>query len=452
MKYLLAFLALLCIGAGGFYLRAKSALDRTEPGRARYRGRPIPVRTASVSESTFDQVIGSTATTEASQVWNVQVGSSDGFRSVEMVVKNVDVVEGEFVTAGKVLFELEDRPFQEIVKQKELALAVARATWDRVLDQNQTNKTTRKIELESAEGEISTRIKDTEARKLAYDTFGKLFDKGYTAVLDYAEAQSQYVLARYAKDEAERRRHRALDAMPLGILQDSEAEAQAKQQLEAAEIGLDVARRNLNRCKITSPIDGYVDTITIIPRSPITLDTPVTLIRKLDPVHLRMDFPQERIDDLHIGQPAEVVLDSLPQETFSGTVIRISSLVNTRSRVLPVVIRVENPDRRLKAGISAFVRLRVKKRAVAAPSLGVIRRESKAMVFRVEDGKARLREIRTGHLLDNGMVEVREGLRRGDEVVVFHNFYRQSARLADGDGLLRDGDAVDVDWHRWASR
>ena len=131
------------------------------------------------------------------------------------------------------------------------------------------------------------------------------------------------MLSRYAKDEAEHRRLRALDALPLGILQDREAEVQAKQLLEAAEIDLEAARRNLKRCKITSPIDGYVDMISIISGSTITLDTPVTLIRKLDPVHVRMDFPQERIDDVRIGQPADVVLDSLPQETFAGTVIRI---------------------------------------------------------------------------------------------------------------------------------
>jgi multidrug efflux pump subunit AcrA (membrane-fusion protein) len=449
---LIALTGCVCALAGGFYRYAKTVSNRTEPGYSRRRGNPIPVRTEPVSLQTFDLVIGATATTEPSQVWKVQVPSSESFRATALVVKDVHVVEGDYVTAGKVLFELDDSAFRATMKRRETALEAARATLNRVLAEAAFNKLTRRLELESAEDELATRLSDVSVRKWAFEALVKLFDKGYVAFQDYANAKSSLLLARFAQLDAVRRRTKAQEAIPFGTVRDHEAEVLARQQVEAAELDLAASRRDVERCKITSPIDGYLEQFAVIARSVITLDAPVSVIDRLDPIHVRMDFPQERIDELVAGAAAEVVLDSLPQETFAGTVIRISPEVKTPLRVLPVVIRVENPNRRLKAGISGFARVRVKKKALAVSPLGVVRQTNKSMVFRVEDGKARLREVRTGHLLAPGAMEVLDGLEPGDDVVIFYNFYKQASGLANGDEYHRDGDPVDTDRRRWAGR
>ena len=64
----------------------------------------------------------------------------------------------------------------------------------------------------------------------------------------------------------------------------------------------------------------------------VEVNAALTQVLKLDPVHVRMDFPQERIDEVAVGQKAEVVLDSFPRETFTGTVARILPQVNPQLR------------------------------------------------------------------------------------------------------------------------
>jgi RND family efflux transporter MFP subunit len=173
------------------------------------------------------------------------------------------------------------------------------------------------------------------------------------------------------------------------------------------------------------------------------LDTSAELARilTLDPIHVRLDFPQERIGELAVAQSVEVLLDSFPKEKFQGTVIRISPLANSQLRVLPVVVELANPGNRMKAGVSGFARVQVAaKPATAIPATAVIERAGQAITFRVEDGRARIRHIQTGSLLKNGWVEVRSGLEPGGEVVIF------------GTESLQDGDAVEVDWRKWARR
>jgi RND family efflux transporter MFP subunit len=181
-------------------------------------------------------------------------------------------------------------------------------------------------------------------------------------------------------------------------------------------------------------------------------DQDLTKVLRLDPIHVRLDFPQERLDEVAQGQEVEVVLDSFRKETFAGTVIRISPRVEPQFRVCPVVVEVKNPGNRIKAGVSGYARLKVNKKSLAVPATALIERERRAMVFRVEDGRARIREVVTGHRLDTGLVEVLRGLTSGDEVVVFHNFYRHAGELTRGDAYLKDDDLVDVDWRKWAGR
>jgi hypothetical protein len=130
----------------------------------------------------------------------------------------------------------------------------------------------------------------------------------------------------------------------------------------------------------------------------------------------------------------------------------MSPQVNTQLRVLPVMIELKNPEGRIKAGVSGFARIRKKKKTLKVPARAVLDHGSKTITFRVENGRARLREIRVGPQVDVGVLEVREGLAKGDQVVLFHNFYRNAGELTRNEGFLQDNDLVDTDWRRWLGR
>src|SRR5262249_33490470 len=153
-----------------------------------------------------------------------------------------------------------------------------------------------------------------------------------------------------------------------GELQDQENLAAAVTEVERAEQSLLEARRDWQRARIVSPFNGMVGTQDIVAGTYIAANAILTNVYKLDPIFVRLDFPQERLDAVGLGQRVEIVLDSFPQETFPGKVIRIAPRVDSRLRVLGVVVEVANPQYRIKAGVSGFARVLARRKAVVAPA------------------------------------------------------------------------------------
>jgi len=223
----------------------------------------------------------------------------------------------------------------------------------------------------------------------------------------------------------------------ITMLQVAEAEVNA----ETAELELALAKRDLELCNMISPIDGVVQELNVVPQMRVGNGAVVAIIHQLDPIYIQMDYPMERLDSLVVGQDAEIELDAFSQETFTGKVIRIAPIVSTKTRVVPIMLEVPNPDNRIKAGISGFARVKCSKAgATAIPSVAVIKKQRKAMVFCVEEGRAKIREIQTGETIGTGEIQVLKGLNVGDEVVIY------------GHDSLNENDIVNADWRKWTRR
>lgn len=210
---------------------------------------------------------------------------------------------------------------------------------------------------------------------------------------------------------------------------------------QTAELELALAQRDLAVCTIESPIDGVIEEVNVVPQMRLSSGGTLAVIHQLDPIYVQMDFPMERIDSLELDQTADVVLDAFPEETFTGKVVRIAPVVSTKTRVLPVTIELANPNDRIRAGISGYVRIKsVRPNSISVPSISVIRKERKAMVVCVEDERAKIREVHTGPTTQDGQIEVLQGLHPGDEVVVY------------GQDAVEENDLVNVDWKQWTHR
>jgi RND family efflux transporter MFP subunit len=375
----LAIVLLLLAGggaAGWMYWRADQARDASDPERARRAGRPIPVRTAPVTQSRIDDVIGATAITAPSQTASIIVPSSRRWQLNQpegLRIKSVRVASGQAVKKGDLLFELDDRLFQLVIKRAEAELTAARAG------------------------------------------------------LKAAEAKTKVPKA----------------VSPAGVAEDLSDKAElerAKARLGQAEADLVFAQSELERTRIASPIDGFVHNVTIVPGADVRAGHPLTQVFRLDPLFINVEVPQERIDDVKLDQEAEIVLDNAPRQTLHGRVRHILPLGDLEKRTVPVIVEIANPSGRIKAGISGWANLRTNKSVTEAPAAAIIDNGHQAIVFRVESGIARIRPVVVAHATNPGSIEVRSGLAPGDEVVVFNQLY------------LRDNDAVDTDWKRWAQR
>jgi RND family efflux transporter MFP subunit len=216
---------------------------------------------------------------------------------------------------------------------------------------------------------------------------------------------------------------------------------EAEVAIETSQLDLSLAKEDLDLCVVKSPLDGVVDSISIVPQMRVGGGTVLAMVHQLDPIIVQMDYPMERIDSLAVGQSAEVVLDAFPQETFEGKVVRILPIVSTKTRVLPVVIEIANPENRIRAGISGFARVSGDKtKATVVPNVAVIKKDRKSMVFCVKENRACIREVTTGPVVEAGQVEILAGLDPGEEVIIY------------GQDTVREHDLVNVNWQQWARR
>jgi len=423
-------------------------LNMADADHARALGQPIPVRTASVEQSAADKVIGATCLTMPSRKASIHIEASrripavgGGLEPGGLLVKNVLVKHGDPVRVGQALVELHDKYYSSSVKGWE---AVKEAAVKEVAFRKKTlesNKTIRELDVAKAKAEVQFHAVDIDARTKIHDALEKLSKTGAASLISFYEACANLAQAEFRMAVARLDLVRANLNLATGLLNDEYELAQAAAKRDEAAAMIEQLRWSAEACCLRSPLDGFVDEVNIVPGEVVEAASPLMQVLKLDPIWVRMDFPQERLGEVAIGQRAEVVLDSFPRETFQGKVVALSPQVKPETRVLPVFIEVSNPGSRIKAGVSGFARLSVAApAAITVPATAVIQTQTRAMVFCVEKGHARAREIRTGPLVRTGVIEVRSGLSTGDEVVVFGNID------------LRDGDAVDTDWKKWARR
>src|SRR5204863_386773 len=121
---------------------------------------------------------------------------------------------------------------------------------------------------------------------------------------------------------------------------------------------------------------------------------------------------------------AETTFPAFPSEVFKGTIFKIDPNIDPITRTFTTYIKIENPDFRLKPGLSGFARIRrTAKDVLAVPSISILNPSGEqASVFVVDSNHANLRKVHPGIVVD-AMTEITDGLKEGDKVVTVGQFY-----------------------------
>jgi membrane fusion protein, heavy metal efflux system len=250
---------------------------------------------------------------------------------------------------------------------------------------------------------------------------------------DLLNANTQLKLARIAEE----RRHAAFDSKG-GSQQDWQ---QAQADLAAAETSLSSVRNRLRifgqsdeqiaaleRAKtpspvttVTAPIDGVVTDRQVGPGQYLQAgnSTPVYTIGNLATVWLVADVREIDAPRVEIGQDIEVRVLALPGKVFKAKLTAVGSAVDSVTRRVPVRATIENTDGKLKPQMFASFSIITsgESDALAVPEEAVVREGEAARVWVVQGGHdLALRQIHTGRI-NNGMVEVLDGLKPNDKVV-----------------------------------
>ena len=111
--------------------------------------------------------------------------------------------------------------------------------------------------------------------------------------------------------------------------------------------------------------------LDVRPGDLIAPNTPIATLLERDQLYVRIYVPETDIGLVRVGQKAEVRVDSFPKETFEAEVEQINQKaeflprnVQTRTervhQMFGVKLRIRDPQGKVRAGMAADVKLKLK--------------------------------------------------------------------------------------------
>lgn len=406
------------------------------------------------------------------------------------IVKDVLVLEGARIEVGEVVATLVDDDAIIRVEIADANLALARAKEEAttailkaaVTEQETLVGPTLRIQvaramveqLHAEHARFAAEIVAAQAtREGLLDEFMRkqgLVDEGAVAeavvvrLQKRVDASSAAIISLEKQQQATNARTSAAQAETVAAERD--LELQIKEQLDvekaranvmeaAASINLAIAARDealleLDRCQVRSPVAGIVIERLTSPGSTVNFANGTHgahILHVYDPASLqvRADIPLADASRVGVGQRAEIVIDLLPNTIFEGEVTRFLHKADIQKNTVEAKVRIIDPSPLLKPEMLARVRIlpasaggvdTVKStvQRVFIPKDAITSDGDVSTVWMIDQldrgkGRAENRSILLGESLSNGWIEVVEGLRPGDKVIL------------DGEGL-ESGDQV----------
>ncbi|QDV53275.1 HlyD family secretion protein [Gimesia fumaroli] len=331
---------------------------------------------------------------------DIRPGSRVGGR-----VKQVLIEEGQSVSKGELLFELEPYDLLERRAEAVAGLAEAKANYEKLVagfrteeiakaqaqvDQLKARLTLlvngpRQQEIDSAVAELQLADAEYRLAKAKQTRIETLFAKK-SASKDELDTANTELQATAARKEV---RQKALDLLKEGTrieeieearakLKQAEEDwqllkngnrrediAQAKAAVNKAEASLQVIDDQIQELKVFSPLDGTIEAVTLQPGDLVGSNVPVISILDWNHLWVRCYVPENHLD-IHIDQEVDVTIDSYPDKVFKGRVTFVSRQAEfvprnvqtpeERSKqVFRIKVRIEGQDKLLRPGMSADV-------------------------------------------------------------------------------------------------
>jgi RND family efflux transporter MFP subunit len=218
--------------------------------------------------------------------------------------------------------------------------------------------------------------------------------------------------------------------------------------LEAAKSSVKEAEEAIRNMFIYAPFDGTVITKdaeqgeSIMPGgmgvgsgrgSVITL-------ANLNELEVDTDVKEDYLGQIRKGQPAQVVVDAVPDRRYQGRLREIIPMGDRTRGIVKVKVSILDADERLFPDLSATVNFlpdaagteeganQAMKKGIFAPAEAIQKEGETQFVWVVAEDRVRRKNVKTTGETQEGLIEITEGLLGGERVVT-----QPPADLKDGD-------------------
>jgi HlyD family secretion protein len=238
--------------------------------------------------------------------------------------------------------------FNSVVKKGDVLMEIDPSIYGTQVSAQQANLMGQRAQLQQAKAQAENARANMQTLKVAFDRVKTLFDQNLASKGDLDNAKGQYDAAKAT-----------YDAFVAGV-----ASAEAAIGVQAAQ--LNQSTTNLGYTKIYSPVDGKVVTRSIDPGATVvaSFQSPVLFVIAQDLKKMRVlaDVDEADVGKLAENMETDAVVDAFPGEIFHGVVQQVRFSPNTVQGVVTysAVIEVENPEEKLRPGMTATVTIKTR--------------------------------------------------------------------------------------------
>lgn len=187
---------------------------------------------------------------------------------------------------------------------------------------------------------------------------------------------------------------------------------------------LEVAGQTGARQVFYAPVSGVVLDKTAIQGGRFVPGEALFRIADLSKVWIIADVYEQDLARVQVGQTARVTLDAFPGRAFEARVAYLYPTLNVATRSTPARLELDNPEGLLRPGMFAQVALSVAgsgARTVVPGSAIIDDGERQIVLMALGEGRFKPQPVKLGQR-GGDLVEVLEGVKAGDRVVVSANF------------------------------
>jgi multidrug efflux system membrane fusion protein len=252
----------------------------------------------------------------------------------------------------------------------------------------------------------------------------------YSLMVNAAQAAQEKAQAAASEAQAGAQRRAAVNEQRPGLLPAEELESfqtrarSAVAEVSAAKAALDQAELNLRDAYVRAPMDGVLQTRTVQTGQYVQPGYVLATLLRRDPLLLRFRVAEADVGSLKPGMLARFTVRS-DSRKYSAKITHVAAAAEDQSRMVPVTAEVAKEDAKeaveaLRPGAFASVAVPVatSKGSPVVPQTAVRPSERGFLAYVVEGDKARERVLELGMRTEDGRVEVREGLKQGERLVV----------------------------------
>jgi HlyD family secretion protein len=320
---------------------------------------------------------------------DIRVGSKVGGRIDKILVR-----EGDTVEAGQLLISFDDKELlasleqtraaaakaergfrPEEIAQMRAAAAAAKAEYD------QRKNGYRQEDIDAAKADLDRATADEVRTHLDFQRYDALAAKDLVSKQQRDTAEANWKMALAQKQNSQHK----LDELQRGYRPEEIASAEARyhqtqaalemyergtrrEDIDAAKAALGYDEARFRERQVLAPAAATVEVLDVRPGDLIPPNTPVATLLERDQIYIRIYIPETVIGQVHVGQKAEIRVDSFPNQTFNGVVEQINQQaeflprnVQTREervhQVFGVKVRIDDPSHHILAGMAADVKL-----------------------------------------------------------------------------------------------